>query len=411
MINLTTFARRVFLALAVVLLLAPPAAFGQHVETLIFLPREPRPGNMLQVEFSLSGAAGQAGTIELSVLTDRNGDMKFQGDEMVKNSVTFRDNDERDKEPRSRWLRLNVYQIPQDNPHQEYRVKVVVGNTSRMASLVKPGTRAVPAQIQSEGIFSALFNLPANLANKIRKAGAFLRERTVVDGVPAFAGAPSLYVYSLSDQSLQKLAHSDVRSYRSPQWSADSKALTFVVSESDVRGVAWIALDKKEEVVLTHGPDDRSPHWLSDNNHIIFIRGGKLHIVEKGTKIIKVLESPVGVSHILGVLADGSRSRIVYTASDDEAPDESAIYLLDLDKNLRPGENSRMIYSPNWFLFGWMSRDGNEILLWKDAVIYKVPRSQVEVSEDKKLIKDSNRHYDPSWSPDGRTIAFVSTLP
>lgn len=405
--NRTTFPAVALLTLTAALLLTSSGTLGRDVESLIFVPREPRPGAALKLEFSLSGDAGQAGTVELTVRTDRNGDRRFQDDEVARNTIAFRDNGQGDEEPRPNFVRLTAYQVPQDNPHQEYTVKVVVGPSSRTANAVKPGAQAAPARAESTG----LWWLAEAVAEKIRAAKAALLERGTGDGVPAFSGAPSLYVYTLADHSLQRLAHSDTHTYRSPAWSADAKSLAFVITEGDAKRVAWIDLDRKEEAVLTDGPDDRSPHWLPDNDHVVFLRGGKIHLVNKGTKKTVVLDSPAGVSNILAVGGGESGTRIIYTASSTESPEESPVYTLELDEGLRPKGNIRMIYSPNWFLSGWTSPDGREVLFWKDATIYRVPADKIEASPERKLIKDGNKHYDPSWSPDGRRIAFVSTLP
>lgn len=406
--NRKTFFKGVLLTLAALLLIASPAAVGRDVETLIFSPRVPLAGAALKVEFSLSGDAGQEGRVELTVRTDKNGDRMFQADESSTNTINFKDNGQGDEEPRANIVRLTVYQIPQDNPHQEYTARVLVGQSSRTANVVKPGAQTAPAKAEPGG----LWWLAAAVADKIRAAKAALTERNAGAGGTAFNGAPSLYLYKLADQALLRLAHSDGRAYRSPAWSADGKAIAFVLVEGGAKRVAWIDPESKLEVILTDGPDDRNPHWLPDNNHIVFLRGGKLNLVEKGSKKVDVLDSPAGVSNILGVLGGARAARIVYTVTSAESPEDSPVYMLELGAGLRPKANNRMIYSPNWFLFGWTSPDGRELLYWKDGAIYKVPADKVEASPERKLIKDdNNKHYDPSWSPDGRRVAFVSTLP
>ena len=214
-----------------------------------------------------------------------------------------------------------------------------------------------------------------------------------------------------------------------PAWSPDGKRIAFMsdrdghvnVRHSPNYEIYVMDADGGNQLNLTNDPhDDRSPSWSSDSKRIVFSSdrdaGGNHHNIE-----IYVMD------------ADGeNQERLTNNLTEDQYPSWSPdgkriafsarrdghfenefgitheIYVMDADggNEQRLTENRNNDWRPSW------SPDGKRIAFMADrkgdVVSWDIYVIDVAGGNEQRLTE--NRVYDssPSWSPDGKRIAFMS---
>jgi Tol biopolymer transport system component len=170
-----------------------------------------------------------------------------------------------------------------------------------------------------------------------------------------------------------------------PVWSPDGNSIAFFsdlggnpdiyVMSSDGSHVEQLTRDAFASLYFTKSPDDRSPSWSPDGSQIAF---------ESGRDNQKMTY----VDHDIYVMtADGSNVRRLTDDGADEgsprwSPDGDSIAYAKKDYFSAQG----LIENPAWDIYV-MNADGTDQM---------------------QLTNDPSSELEPSWSPDGTRIAFIS---
>jgi Tol biopolymer transport system component len=208
-----------------------------------------------------------------------------------------------------------------------------------------------------------------------------------------------------------------------PAWSPDGRAIAFIrYQPSDESEELWVmSADGSRQRRLARNAWHGTPAWSPDGEAIAFVsrRGHKSGSPFSGTSELEIIN------------ADGSgRRRLTHNAVPDRDPVWSPdgrriafvsnwqVYVINADGNRqrRLTRNGTRNLAPAW------SPDGRRIAFESklrrtqsspcrrcgDSLVLQVYVMNADGSKQRRLTRKGARNFAPAWSPDGRTIAFVS---
>jgi Tol biopolymer transport system component/imidazolonepropionase-like amidohydrolase len=192
----------------------------------------------------------------------------------------------------------------------------------------------------------------------------------------AFSSSGHLSIISPDGSSIKQVTTGE--SDRAPSWSPDNKSLFFISDQSGLPQVWTVFFENGEPRKLTDESDlyEFAPQWMPGRNVLVYTAGGKIHALDPNT----------GTKDIIPFNARLTLSRKPYKRRRPRIP--------------QPGERlpARGIYR------SVSSPDGKRIAFAALGDIW-LRREDGSVEQ---LTSGSADDCDPSWSPDGRSICFVS---
>ncbi|HEX7281535.1 MAG TPA: S9 family peptidase [Vicinamibacterales bacterium] len=204
--------------------------------------------------------------------------------------------------------------------------------------------------------------------------------------------------------------HSKIVSVGDPQRSPDGQWVAYTVStidadkdrrNTDVWMVKW---DGSEQLQLTSSPDNESsPRWSPDNKYLAFVasrgteeekkRGGQIWLLNRaGGEAQRVSDFKGGVGDIQW---SPDSTRIAFTAEDQDPADEPEKMDGWKRKTAPPIVIDRYHFKQD--------RRGYLKDLYTHIGIFDIATKQAKV-----ITKGNTDDNSPSWSPDGKSIAFLS---
>jgi dipeptidyl aminopeptidase/acylaminoacyl peptidase len=220
---------------------------------------------------------------------------------------------------------------------------------------------------------------------------------------PATAAAQTRRSLTLHD-------HSRIVAVGDPQRSPDgvwvAYTVTTVDAEKDKRNTdVWmVKWDGSEQLQLTSSPDNESsPRWSPDNKYLAFVasrgteeekkRGGQIWLLNRaGGEALRVSDHKGGVSDIQWSL---DSTRIAFTAEDEDPADEPE--KMDGWKRKTPPPIVIDRYHFKQDRQGYLKR------LYAHVGIF-----DLATKTTKMITTGSADDRSPSWSPDGRQLAFLT---
>ena len=194
-------------------------------------------------------------------------------------------------------------------------------------------------------------------------------------------GNPEIYVMDTDGGNLRRLTNHPGWDF-SPSWSPDGKRIAFV-SQRDGhadRVPGWhtseiyvMDADGGNQLNLTNNPhDDRSPSWSPDGKRIVFESdrdNDRNHNIE-----------------IYVMNADGSnQQRLTNNLTEDTDP----------------------AWSPDGERIAFSARREGHVVHNLD-ITYEIYVMDADGGNQQRLTENRNNDWDPSWSPDGKRIAFAA---
>jgi Tol biopolymer transport system component len=230
--------------------------------------------------------------------------------------------------------------------------------------------------------------------------------------------APStLQIVDANGSNVRKLV--DLEDVSSPAWSPDGKQLAFDARENDTSEIFVVNADGSNLRRLTNNSvEDGQPTWSPDGSKIAFVsqRDGSNEIYvmnNNGANVVRLTNNPHNDTEPAWS-PNGKKILFVSTRDLPESQSaESNLYTMNVDGSQvqRLSDRAGGEHDPAW------SPDGNQIAFG----VYGYGQAMGDLGGDqlfvmnadgsniRQLTSDAVGGISPTWSPDGKFIAIIST--
>jgi TolB protein len=191
----------------------------------------------------------------------------------------------------------------------------------------------------------------------------------------------------------------------SPNWAPDGKAIVFSAEVGTGKGDIYeMRADGSRRRDLTNSPDanDASPAVSPDGRTIAFEseRGGNvdIYLMDRDGRNVRRLTTDPAEDRSPAWSPDGSR--IVFASGRDRR-DGADLYSMKAD-----GGDVQRLTSDGGVWAPQYSRDGRSIAFQMNRDVYVVDAAS---RATRRITSDPANGMNPTWSPDGQQLAFVTT--
>jgi TolB protein len=190
-----------------------------------------------------------------------------------------------------------------------------------------------------------------------------------------------------------------------PSWAPDGKSLVFSVEAGAGKGDIYVMrADGSERRNLTNSPDanDTSPAMSFDGRTIAFEsdRGGNVDIyaMDLGGMNVRRLTTDSADDRSPAWSPDGSHLAFTSTRGRRDGAD---LYVMNAD-----GSDAHRLTSDGSVWAPQYSRDGHSIAFQMNRDVYVIDAVTRAI---RPITSDPDNGMNPTWSPDGQQLAFVTT--
>jgi hypothetical protein len=372
-----------------------PGISGNFLELVDFAP-----GKKLAVKIFLD-QAGEKVSVTFFMETPVKSELQFKKD--------VQDNKYLDLSPKPKMIIMELSVIP-SSPISRYYVIVNDSIGSVAFELENPiATTNWLGRLGNTISQRAkqLIEIPNSIASEI-----FRKERQF----PNKSGSQTLVIADLQSRILKSKRLSETGKICSPLWLPNNKILYVEhINQTTILKIIPATLDEKPQLFGNIVVAGVEPRLTPNKQTIIFRQDAHIMATDLSGTMFTPLIQNKEVEHVLDVIADtDSRScNIIFAAQKSNVSAINDLWMAKVQE--RAVVTVAIIpYTSRWFLLDRIKISGNRLLYESHDVthdeqrVWQIYLNDSIEKEGRRLTHDTYNNREPSWSPDGSQIVFVS---